>query len=122
MRRTLLAIGLVSAVAAPSLAYANCHSRKVTGAVLGGLGGGAIGAAAATAPWGFAAAGMGALLGSGIAASTCHDYYRHAYYYRRERHRYAYYHRGYYGRAYYGRYDRPDYYNGYYHRDYYGGY
>ena len=89
MRKTLLVAGLIGAVAAPSFADASCHSRKVTGAVIGGLGGGAIGAAAATLPWGFAAAGMGALLGHTIAASTCHEHWRHAYY-RRAYHRHRY--------------------------------
>jgi|SRR6185312_9072387 len=106
MRNTLLAIGLVAVAAAPTLAHANCHSRRVTGAVLGGLGGGALGAALATAPWGFAAAGMGALVGHTIAASTCHAYYRHAYY-RRRHHRYAWYARrryAYAGRPAYGGY------------------
>ena len=116
MRKTLMVVGLAGALAAPSLAYANCHSARVTGAVLGGLGGGAIGAAAATAPWGFAAAGMGALLGHTIAShsASCRGHY--AYYYRRHRH-YAYYprrHYAYYHRAYYG--------GGYYHRGYAGGY
>jgi hypothetical protein len=126
MRKALLAAGLIVAIAAPSAAFANCHQRRVTGAVAGGLGGGIIGAAAASAPWGFAAAGMGALLGHTIAASTCHSYDQHAYY-RRYRHHYAYYPRHHYAydhrrSAYYSGYDRPHYDSGYYHRDYYGGY
>lgn len=89
MRKTLLALGLAATVAAPSLAHASCHGRKVTGAVLGGLGGGAIGATASL-PWGFAAAGMGALLGHAIADAGCHHHaWRHAYY-RREHYRHAY--------------------------------
>ncbi len=90
MRRTLLVMGLVGAMAAPSLAWADCHSRKVTGAVVGGLGGGAIGAGLANLPWGFAAAGMGALVGHTIAGATCHDSERHHWrsaYYRREHYR-----------------------------------
>jgi hypothetical protein len=116
MRNTLLAAGLVVAIAVPSAAFANCHQRRVTGAVAGGLGGGIIGAAAANAPWGFAAAGLGALLGHTIAASTCHSYYHHAYYRRYPRH-YAYY-----PRHRYAYYHHPAYDRGYYRREYYGGY
>lgn len=116
MRKTSLAIGLVAALAAPSLANATCHGTKVTGAVLGGLGGGIIGATAATLPWGFAAAGMGALVGHLIAGATCPHFAAHGYY--RSEHypvaygyyRYGYYHHGYYHHGYY----HP----GYYYREY----
>jgi hypothetical protein len=94
MRKTLLVAGLIGALGAPTLAHASCHSRKVTGAVVGGLGGGIIGAAAATLPWGFAAAGLGALTGHAIAGATCHEHWRHAYY-RREYYRHEYYRREY---------------------------
>jgi len=123
MRKTFLAIGLVGALAAPSLANATCQGTKATGTVLGGLGGGIIGAAAATTPWGFAAAGMGALVGHLIAAATC-PHFAAAGYYKSEHYpvAYGYYHPGYYHPGYYhpgyyhrGYYDRY----GYYHRGYY---
>jgi hypothetical protein len=95
MLKTLLTLGLVGAIAAPSAAFANCHQRRVAATVFGGLGGGLIGATA-SAPWGFAAAGLGALVGHTIASANCREYYRSAYYYRREHYR-----RDYYGRYYY---------------------
>jgi hypothetical protein len=107
MRKTLLVMGLAGVLAAPSLAEANCHHAKVAGAVIGGISGGALGAALATAPWGLAAAGMGALFGGGLAALTCHDYDEHAYY-GSDPHYYAYYH-------------HHHYYHHYYHHEYYGG-
>jgi len=102
MRKTFLALGLVGALAAPSLANATCQGTKATGTVLGGLGGGIIGAAAATAPWGFAAAGMGALVGHLIAAATC-PHFAAAGYYHGERYpvAYGYYRHGYYHHGYY---------------------
>ncbi len=53
MRKTVLLIGLAGVLAtAPAIANAqpgyaspDCYSKRVTGTVLGGLGGGAIGAA-----------------------------------------------------------------------------
>ena len=121
MRKTYLAIGLVGALAAPSLANATCQGTKATGTVLGGLGGGIIGAAAATGPWGIAAAGMGALVGHLIAAGTCPYFAAHGYY--KSEHypvAYGYYHSGYNHPAYYqrGYYDRYGYYHhGHYYRE-----
>ena len=105
MRNTLLVVGLVGALAAPSLANATCQGTKATGTVLGGLGGGIIGATAATLPWGFAAAGMGALVGHLIAAATCPHFAAHGYYpsehYRAAYYQHWYYHHGHYHHVYY---------------------
>jgi hypothetical protein len=116
MRKTLLVIGLAGVVATPSLAEAHCHHAKVAGAVIGGITGGSLGAAFATAPWGLAAAGMGALVGGGLAALTCHhDYYEHAYYYGYQPGYYAYY-------PYHPRYYHHHYYHNYYTHHYYPKY
>jgi len=93
MRNTLLALGLVAAVAAPSFAHASCHSRKATGAIVGAVGGGFIGNALShgnRVPGTLLGAGLGALAGHEIAGAGCHSYYRHAYY-RRAHYRRAYY-------------------------------
>src|SRR5579862_220755 len=92
-RATLVAtsIGLAFAVAAPSVANANCHQRKVTGAIAGTVGGALIGNAVAGGnrlPGTLLGAGLGAFAGHTIAGATCHDYERHAYYRRHYRHRY----------------------------------
>src|SRR5215469_3435119 len=84
MRKALLVTGLVGALAAPSLADANCHHAKAAGGIIGGISGGALGAAFATGPWGLAAAGMGALVGAGLAALTCHHHVDEAAYYQPE--------------------------------------
>src|SRR5689334_21533755 len=104
MRRMFLLVGLAGALAAaPSLASADpdygygygsyghgaCWHKRVAGTVLGGLGGGAIGAAAAAGvavtPWAWAGAGIGALIGHAIGVSAC----RHGYYgYDRDRYDY----------------------------------
>ena len=88
-KATLVAtsIGLAFAVAAPSVANANCHQRKATGAVAGTVGGALIGNAISHGAGGtLLGAGLGALAGHTIAGATCHDEYRHAYY-RRHYHR-----------------------------------
>src|SRR6185312_16460042 len=122
VRKTLLLFGLAGALAAaPAVASAqpgyfspDCQSKRIAGTVLGGLGGGAIGAAAAAGvavtPWAWAAAGVGALIGHAIAVQSCRDHWRRAYFDRdwgpppppRPR-PYAYYGygRGYYGGGYY---------------------
>jgi hypothetical protein len=76
VRKTFLLVGLAGVLAAsPAMADPACYSKRVTGAVLGGLGGGAIGAAAAAGiavtPWAWAAAGVGALIGHAIGVSSC---------------------------------------------------
>lgn len=95
MRKTVLLISLAGALAAaPSLASADpyyvdgyyghgdCWGHRVAGTVLGGLGGGAIGAAAAAGvavtPWAWAAAGVGALIGHAIGVASCHHHWDHA--------------------------------------------
>lgn len=70
MRRMLFAAGLTVAVAAASAAEARsgceayAHNRKVTGTVVGALGGGLLGAAVA----GHGSKGTGALVGAGLGA------------------------------------------------------
>jgi len=90
MRNTLLLVGLAGALAAPpSLANAqpfhSCWGHRVAGTVLGGVGGGAIGAAlaagASVTPWAWAAAGVGALIGHTIGVHACRNHWRQAYYY-----------------------------------------
>ena len=90
MRKTLLLVGLAGTLSAPCLANAqpifassDCWHHRVAGTVLGGVGGGAIGAALAAGvsvtPWAWAAAGVGALIGHAIGASRCR-HWREAYY------------------------------------------
>lgn len=70
MRRTLFAAGLMLALAAGSAAQARsgceayAHNRKVTGTVVGALGGGLLGSAVA----GHGDKGTGALVGAGLGA------------------------------------------------------
>lgn len=70
MRRMLFAAGLSLAVATASAAEARsgceayAHNRKVTGTVVGALGGGLLGAAVA----GHGSKGTGALVGAGLGA------------------------------------------------------
>ena len=88
MRKTLLFMSLAGVlVAAPTIASAQpggyyhgeCRDKRITGTVLGGLGGGAIGAAAAAGvavtPWAWAGAGIGALIGHAIGVGACHHPY-----------------------------------------------
>ena len=93
VRKTLLLMGLTGVLAAPpSLGAAqpyplvhSCWGHRVAGTVLGGVGGGAIGAALAAGvsvtPWAWAAAGVGALIGHAIGVHACHNHWRQAYYY-----------------------------------------
>jgi uncharacterized membrane protein len=86
MRRTLIIAGVLAAIAAPSVASAEscqryAHDRKVTGTVVGGLGGALIGNAISHNTTGalLGAAG-GAVVGNQIARVNCSDYgggYRH---------------------------------------------
>jgi len=70
MRRMLFAVGVSLAVAAGSAAQARsgceayAHNRKVTGTVVGALGGGLLGGAVA----GHGSKGAGALVGAGLGA------------------------------------------------------
>ena len=70
MRRMLFAAGLTLAVAAGSAAEARsgceayAHNRKVTGTVVGAIGGGLLGSAVA----GHGSKGTGALVGAGLGA------------------------------------------------------
>ena len=103
MRAPLITLGLALALA-PSFAHANCHDRRVAGALIGAAGGAAIGGAISHGRAGptLLGAGLGALTGHEIARSGCHRYYRHVYYRRR-----PYYERGAYGADYdRARYDR----------------
>jgi uncharacterized protein YcfJ len=94
MRRMLFALGVSLAVAAASTAQARsgceayAHHRKVTGTVIGALGGGLLGSAVA----GHGSRGTGALVGAGLGAvvgnqmsrvSCDHRRYRSARYSRR---------------------------------------
>src|SRR5690242_18710662 len=89
-----LALGTATIVALPSTAEANCHQRKVTGAIAGTVGGALIGNAVSggnRVPGTLLGAGLGALAGHTIAGATCHDaYYHHAYYRRRYHRHYRY--------------------------------
>lgn len=96
MRRMIMIAGLVAAVAAPSLASAescqrHAHDRKVTGTVLGGVGGALIGNAITHNTTGAVLGGVsGAVVGNQIARQNCDDhpaYYRPTYYRRTHYHR-----------------------------------
>lgn len=77
MRRTLLIAGLVAAVAAPSIASAEscakrAHDRRMTGAVVGGIGGALIGNAITRDSTGAILGGLGgAVAGNQIARTSC---------------------------------------------------
>jgi len=91
MRRTLMIVGLIAAVAAPSLASAEscgqrAHDRRVTGTVLGGVGGALIGQAISHNTAGTLLGGVGgAVVGNQVARTSC-DGARYAY---RSRTRYS---------------------------------
>ncbi|MDB5477223.1 MAG: putative outer rane lipoprotein SlyB precursor [Phenylobacterium sp.] len=94
MRPMLFAAGLSLAVCAASAAEARsgceayAHDRKVTGTVVGALGGGLLGAAVA----GHGSKGTGALVGAGLGAVVGNQMSRTScdhYAYRSSRHRYA---------------------------------
>jgi uncharacterized protein YcfJ len=94
MRRIVFAAGLVLAVAASSMAQARsrceayAHNRRVTGTVVGALGGGLLGSAVAghgsRGAGALVGAGLGAVVGSNLARTSCDRYG-----YRRTRHHYA---------------------------------
>jgi uncharacterized protein YcfJ len=93
MRRILFAGGLALAVAAASAAEARsrceeyAHNRRVTGTVVGAVGGGLLGSAVA----GHGSKGTGALIGAGLGAVVGNNLSRTScdhYAYRTSRHRY----------------------------------
>lgn len=94
MRRTLLAaVGLALAVSSAAEARNGCdayaHNRRVTGTVVGALGGGLLGSAVA----GHGSKGTGALVGAGLGAVVGNNLSRvscdRQAYYRRHRTHYA---------------------------------
>jgi uncharacterized protein YcfJ len=90
MRRTLMIAGLVAALAAPSLASARTycdqrsHDRKVTGTVLGAVGGALIGNAVSHRNGALIGGLGGAVVGNQLARTKCTGYASSRY---RSRHR-----------------------------------
>jgi hypothetical protein len=86
MNRILLITGLAAALtlpvlAAPATANASCADRKMTGTVIGGVGGALIGNSIARGGGGALVGGLGgAFLGHEIAGAGCRRY-RHSNYY-----------------------------------------
>jgi hypothetical protein len=84
MRRTLMVMGLVAAVAAPSIASAEscqsyAHDRRVTGTVLGGVGGALLGGAISHNGTGALLGGLGgAVVGNQVARVNCPDAARYS--------------------------------------------
>jgi hypothetical protein len=80
MRRSLIIGALVAAIAAPSLANAEscqsrAHDRKVTGTVVGGVGGALIGNAITHNTTGAVLGGLsGAVVGNQVARTKCYDH------------------------------------------------
>ncbi len=91
MKRQILIGALAAAMAmplmaAPTTASASCAGRKMTGTVIGGLGGALIGNSISRGGGGAIVGGVGgALLGHEIAKSGCGHYRRTAYYPRESR-------------------------------------
>ena len=92
MKQFILMASLASALvlpvlAAPTMAHASCEGRKMTGTVLGGVGGALIGNSISRGGGGALIGGLGgAVLGHEIAKSGCgHGYRREASYGRRYR-------------------------------------
>jgi uncharacterized protein YcfJ len=82
MRRTLMVLGLAAVVATPSLASARsyceqrAHDRKVTGTVLGGVGGALIGGAIGHSGTGALLGGLGgAVIGNQVSRTSCDGHY-----------------------------------------------
>jgi uncharacterized protein YcfJ len=79
MRRTLLVVGLAAAVAAPSVAGARtyceqrAHDRRVTGTVLGGLGGALVGGALGDTKGALIGGVGGAVIGNQVARTKCYS-------------------------------------------------
>jgi hypothetical protein len=83
MASVALVLGL-AAMAAPRTASASCEDRKVTGTVLGGVGGALIGNSIARGGGGALLGGLGgAVIGHEVAGAGCRRY-RAERYYRRE--------------------------------------
>ena len=101
MNRLMALAGLAAAMAlpvliAPASASASCQDRKLTGTVIGGLGGALIGNSISRGGGGAVIGGVGgAVLGHQIAGSGCNGYRSTTYYNDRRRHRSSY--RGYRG-------------------------
>lgn len=88
MRRTLLAaVGLALAASSAAQARSGCeayaHNRKVTGTVIGAIGGGLLGSAVAghgsKGTGALVGAGLGAVVGNNLSRVSCdrRAYYRH---------------------------------------------
>lgn len=79
MRRTLLVVGLAAAVAAPSVAGARtyceqrAHDRRVTGTVLGGVGGALVGGALGHTKGALIGGVGGAVIGNQVARTKCYS-------------------------------------------------
>jgi uncharacterized protein YcfJ len=88
VRTNLIVASAILAVAAPSLANANCHDRKVGGTLIGAAAGGLIGNSVAHGGGKLGGtligAGVGGVAGHEIAASGCRD--AHRYYHHRRHH------------------------------------
>lgn len=80
MRKTLMIVGLAAALAAPSLAQARtycdqrAHDRKVTGTVLGAVGGALIGNAVSHRNGAVIGGLGGAVVGNQLARTKCDTY------------------------------------------------
>lgn len=80
MRKTMMIAGLVAALAAPSLAQARtycdqrAHDRKVTGTVLGAVGGALIGNAVSHRNGAVIGGLGGAVVGNQLARTKCDSY------------------------------------------------
>jgi hypothetical protein len=116
MRRILFAAGLALAVAASSAAHAQsgceaaAHDRRMTGTVVGALGGGLLGSAVAghgsKGTGALVGAGLGAVVGNQLSRTKCDRYaYRRSYRHYARAPTYPTYGRGY-GPAYAGAYSQ----------------
>jgi uncharacterized protein YcfJ len=86
MRRTLMIAGLAAVVAAPSIASARtyceqqAHDRRVTGTVLGGIGGALVGGALGDTKGAVIGGVGGAVIGNQVARTKCYSPPRQASY------------------------------------------
>ncbi|MBV9509491.1 MAG: hypothetical protein JO303_04335 [Caulobacteraceae bacterium] len=80
MRAWMIKIGfsalLLAVCAAPAAAHADCADRKMTGTVLGGVGGALIGGALGHGTGALIGGLGGAVVGHEVAAGGCRHYYR----------------------------------------------
>lgn len=95
MKRPIAMIALAGALAlpllAPGAASASCQNRRLTGTVIGGIGGALIGNSIARGGGGAVIGGLGgAVVGHEVAGAGCGRYRRDAYYRDRPRYRTAY--------------------------------